>query len=131
MSKGLFLFSLVPTMVELVTVTDRSVTSVTLEWTAVEGKGWSYNLEIDGEFLPFDSTESRYTVSPLKPGTEYPFSVITTFFGLNSTAYMDFTVTGINRTQGKLKFNFFFKFFVHISQMTIFVCCSFLFYFSH
>ncbi|XP_041817971.1 receptor-type tyrosine-protein phosphatase H-like isoform X2 [Chelmon rostratus] len=89
----------VPSMVPLVTVTERSVTSITLMWNVTVDKDWSYFLEMNEEKLLFQP-RSRDVVShsftSLQPGTEYPFSVITMFSGLNSTAYKDFTLTAIN-----------------------------------
>lgn len=93
----LFLSS-VPSTVTSVSVTERDVTSISLEWNVDVDKEWSYFLQINGETLPLQPEESSSvlsrSVSSLQPGTEYPFSVITTFFGLNSTAYESFIVTG-------------------------------------
>lgn len=89
-------------MVTLVNVTERSVTNITLEWNVEVDKDWSYFLQMNGENEQLHPDKSRDVLShsfpSLQPGTEYPFSVITTFSGLNSTAYKDFTVTGIFRT---------------------------------
>lgn len=85
-------------MVASVNVTERSVTSITLAWNVDVDKDWSYFLQMNGEIL-IDRDRSKNVVShsfkSLQPGTEYPFSVITSFSGHNSTAYKDFTVTGI------------------------------------
>nr|XP_046233587.1 receptor-type tyrosine-protein phosphatase H-like isoform X3 [Scatophagus argus] len=90
----------VPSVVDLVRVTERSATAITLEWNVTVDKNWSYFLHFNGEHLQFHPDNSRKVVShffqSLKPGTEYPFSVITSFFGLNSTAYNDFTVTAMD-----------------------------------
>lgn len=102
--KAFPLFSSVPSMVTLVNVTERSVNSITLVWNVDVDKDWSYFLQINGENSSFRPNKARdvlsHSVPSLQPGTEYPFSVITTFSGLNSSAYKDFTVTG--------KFNIYF-----------------------
>ncbi|XP_051273468.1 receptor-type tyrosine-protein phosphatase H isoform X3 [Dicentrarchus labrax] len=88
----------VPSMVTLVTVAERSVTHITLQWNVDVDKDWSYLLKINGEDLYPETHSSVISkkVASLQPGTEYPFTVITMFSELNSTAYKDFTVTGIN-----------------------------------
>ncbi|XP_044034999.1 receptor-type tyrosine-protein phosphatase H-like isoform X2 [Siniperca chuatsi] len=92
----------VPSMVALVSVTKRSVTSITLEWNVDVDKDWSYVLQINGENLQLHPDRSANVLShsspSLQPGTEYPFSVTTVFSGLNSTAYKGFTVTAIDCT---------------------------------
>ncbi|XP_056286341.1 receptor-type tyrosine-protein phosphatase H-like isoform X2 [Pseudoliparis swirei] len=92
----------VPSMVTAVNVTERSVTNLTLTWRT--SKNWNYSLQINGEnsqLLPNRSTDViSHSIVSLEPGTEYPFSVITEFSGLNSTAYKDFTVTAIDCTKG-------------------------------
>lgn len=95
-SKIFFSNSTVPLAVSSVSVTERTVTTVTLKWQDV-GKGWSYLLQINGMDVTPDVSQSfvSYPVTSLEPGTEYRFSVITMFSGLNSTAYEGFTVTGI------------------------------------
>ncbi|XP_053270120.1 receptor-type tyrosine-protein phosphatase H isoform X3 [Pleuronectes platessa] len=89
----------VPPAVSLVNVTERSVTSVALKWQNVD-KDWTYSLQINGVDVKADlllsSNVVSYSVTSLQPGTEYLFSVITLFFGLNSTAYEGFTVTTID-----------------------------------
>lgn len=89
-------------MVTLVSVTERSVTSITLEWNVEVDEDWSYFLQMNEENVQLHPNKSRDVLShsflSLQPGTEYLFSVITTFFGLNSAAYKDITVTGIFRT---------------------------------
>ncbi|XP_035468450.1 receptor-type tyrosine-protein phosphatase H isoform X2 [Scophthalmus maximus] len=89
----------VPLAVSSVSVTERTVTTVTLKWQDV-GKGWSYLLQINGMDVTPDVSQSfvSYPVTSLEPGTEYRFSVITMFSGLNSTAYEGFTVTAIDCT---------------------------------
>ncbi|XP_037610797.1 receptor-type tyrosine-protein phosphatase H-like isoform X5 [Sebastes umbrosus] len=91
----------VPSMLPLVNVTERSVTSITLTWQR-ENKDWDYFFEMNGvnpQLLTNRAldVESRSFTS-LQPGTAYRFSVITVFSGLNSTAYEDFTVTAIDCT---------------------------------
>lgn len=99
--KAFFSFSSVPSEVALVNVIERSVTSITLEWNVDVDKDWSYFLQINEQHLQFPPNRSTNVVSysshSLHPGTMYPFTVITSFSGLNSTAYEDFTVTGIYR----------------------------------
>ncbi|XP_034563692.1 receptor-type tyrosine-protein phosphatase H-like isoform X2 [Notolabrus celidotus] len=92
-----FITATVPSMVASVNVTERSVDSVTLVWKSVR-KDWSYSLKINGKVFNHKGSQDvlSQVISSLKPGTEYPFSVSTGFFGLNSTAYEDFTVTAIN-----------------------------------
>ncbi|XP_062269980.1 receptor-type tyrosine-protein phosphatase H-like isoform X2 [Platichthys flesus] len=89
----------VPPAVSLVNVTERSVTSVALKWQNVD-KDWTYSLQINGVDVKADldlsSNVVSYSVTSLQPGTEYLFSVITLFSGLNSTAYEGFTVTAID-----------------------------------
>ncbi|XP_035524593.1 receptor-type tyrosine-protein phosphatase H isoform X2 [Morone saxatilis] len=92
----------VPSMVTLVNVTERSVTHITLQWNVDVDKDWSYLLQINGQDFKFHTKIHNNVISQpvtsLQPGTEYPFTVITMFSELNSTAYKDFTVTGINCT---------------------------------
>uniref|UniRef100_UPI0037E84A90 receptor-type tyrosine-protein phosphatase H-like n=1 Tax=Semicossyphus pulcher TaxID=241346 RepID=UPI0037E84A90 len=87
----------VPSMVASVNVSERSVDSVTLMWENSK-KNWGYRLQINGEDIePDNSTDLvSHSVTSLDPGSEYPFKVTTVFFGHNSTAYEDFTVTKIN-----------------------------------
>lgn len=91
-------FSSVPTMVALVNVTERSVTSVTLQWNVDVEKNWNYTLQINGETFQVPQNGSLNVVSQssqsLQPGTEYAFSVTTVFSGLKSTPYKGFIVTG-------------------------------------
>ncbi|XP_042363483.1 receptor-type tyrosine-protein phosphatase H-like isoform X5 [Plectropomus leopardus] len=89
----------VPSMVALVEVTERSATTITLTWQRVK-TDWDYFLLIKGgntQRLPDRAPDvvSR-SVTSLKPGTKYFFSVITTFSGHNSTAYSNYTVTMID-----------------------------------
>lgn len=95
-------FSSVPSMVRLVKVTERSVTSITLEWHVEADKNWSYVLQLNGnEFIlhPEESSDVlSHSFTSLQPGTEYPFRVTTMFLGLNSTPNEDVTVTGMLRT---------------------------------
>ncbi|XP_049916554.1 receptor-type tyrosine-protein phosphatase H-like isoform X2 [Epinephelus moara] len=89
----------VPSMVPLVNVTERSVTSINLTWQNVN-KDWNYFLLIDGGITQShrdqDPDVVSRSVTSLQPGTAYPFSVITEFSGHNSTAYKGFTVTKID-----------------------------------
>ncbi|XP_060950407.1 receptor-type tyrosine-protein phosphatase H-like [Limanda limanda] len=91
----------VPPAVPLVNVTERSVTSFALKWQNVD-KDWSYSLQINGDDVTItrelSSNVVSHSVTSLQPGTEYLFSVITVFSGLNSTAYEGFTVTAIDCT---------------------------------
>ncbi|XP_054454958.1 receptor-type tyrosine-protein phosphatase H-like isoform X2 [Anoplopoma fimbria] len=92
----------VPSMVTLVNVTERSVTSITLTWQNAK-KDWEYSLIVNGEnpqLLPNTAMDvvSHSTMS-LQPGTAYTFHVITQFSGFNSTAYEVFTVTAIDCTK--------------------------------
>lgn len=76
-------------------VSERSTTSINLVWANVN-ENWEYILHINGTTRTVSPAANHqpYSVKlDLEPGTEYPFSVITTFFGLNSTAYENFTVT--------------------------------------
>lgn len=78
-------------------MTERTVTSVTLEWNVDVGKEWIYILHFNGENTTLKPTTNNVLVSNqsfLQPGTEYTFSVVTEFFELYSKAYEGFTVTG-------------------------------------
>ncbi|XP_050922375.1 receptor-type tyrosine-protein phosphatase H isoform X9 [Lates calcarifer] len=88
----------VPPKVSSVDVTERSVTSLTLNWENAD-INWTYLLQINGSTVTFTQDiypKVSYSVSPLKPGTQYNFSVITVFSGFNSTAYEACTVTTID-----------------------------------
>uniref|UniRef100_A0A3B4VN80 protein-tyrosine-phosphatase n=2 Tax=Seriola dumerili TaxID=41447 RepID=A0A3B4VN80_SERDU len=89
----------VPPMVSSVNVTERSVTSITLTWNNGD-KDWTYLLQINGSTSTItpDANAVSHSVKSLKPGTEYPFSVITVFSKLNSTLYEHYTVTAIDCT---------------------------------
>lgn len=95
-------FSSVPSKVKLVNVTERSVTSITLEWNVEAAKGWTYSVQFNGKESIVQPEGSSHVLShsltSLQPGTEYPFSVTTVFCGLNSAAHEDVTVTGMLRT---------------------------------
>lgn len=82
-------------MVTLVTVTSRTVTSLTLSWKTEEGKNWTYTLDINETKLPVAPGGSvvSITIGSLQPGTIYPFNVTTVFRGLHSTAYENFNLT--------------------------------------
>lgn len=88
-------FSLVPPKVTEVSVTERTVTKITLSWNVDVGKTWHYILHFNGTNVTFppDNDVLSHTLSPLSPGTEYTFSLVTRFFDLNSKAYEGFTVT--------------------------------------
>lgn len=89
-------------MVRLVNVTERSVTNITLEWNVEAAKGWNYFVQLNGNESILQPEESSnflsHSFTSLQPGTEYPFSVKTTFLELNSTVYEGVTVTGMLRT---------------------------------
>lgn len=85
------LFSPVPPRVTGVKVTERTMTSVGLEWNG--WKGWTYVLWFQGKNETFWTNNCSYQLSGLQPGTEYNFSVVTNFFKLNSKAYESFVVT--------------------------------------
>ncbi|XP_053197059.1 receptor-type tyrosine-protein phosphatase H-like [Scomber japonicus] len=90
----------IPPAVDVVTVTARSETSVTLQWKNTD-ENWSYFLQINGEYITKPSGslgDVSLTVSSLNPGTEYPYSVITVFSELNSTAFIGSTVTAPRNT---------------------------------
>ncbi|XP_061765342.1 receptor-type tyrosine-protein phosphatase H [Nerophis ophidion] len=92
-----FAASTVPSMVAVVNVTERSETSLTLAWEKMDAQ-WTYLLHIHGTNVTVKSTNVSHSFTSLQPGTEYPFTVITMFSGLNSTAYTGFSVTAINCT---------------------------------
>ncbi|XP_065805396.1 receptor-type tyrosine-protein phosphatase H-like isoform X2 [Labrus bergylta] len=87
----------VPSPVALVNVTERSVDRITLVWENVR-KDWTYTLQINGEDHHPEVLEDVVLkeILRLKPGTEYTFRVTTKFFGHNSSAFEDFTVTTID-----------------------------------
>ncbi|XP_054625455.1 receptor-type tyrosine-protein phosphatase H-like isoform X2 [Dunckerocampus dactyliophorus] len=92
--------STVPSIVAVVNVTERSETSLTLAWEKVDVK-WTYLLHINDQNVtvePDGSSKVSRSFMSLQPGTEYPFTVITMFSGLNSTVYKGFSVTAINCT---------------------------------
>ncbi|XP_068162058.1 receptor-type tyrosine-protein phosphatase H-like [Antennarius striatus] len=92
----------VPSMVTDVRIDERSATRITLNWTVDVDKNWSYFLQMGGESLLLHPIKYEnflvHSVTSLQPGKEHSFSVITTFSGLNSTAYKDFTPTTIDST---------------------------------
>ncbi|XP_023267051.1 receptor-type tyrosine-protein phosphatase H isoform X2 [Seriola lalandi dorsalis] len=89
----------VPPMVSSVNVTERSVTSFTLTWDNGD-KDWTYLLQINGSnsTITPDANAVSHSVKSLKPGTDYPFSVITMFSKLKSIPYKCYTVTAIDCT---------------------------------
>lgn len=91
------LSSSVPSALAAVRVTERTVTSVTLEWNVDVGKEWIYILcfnEKNMTLKPTTNNVLNYKLLSLQPGTNYTFSVVTKFFELQSKAYKGFTVTG-------------------------------------
>lgn len=77
-----------------VSVTERTMTSVSLTWNVDAGKGWTYILYFQEKNVSFWGNDFLpYKLSDLQPGTEYNFSVVTNFFELNSKAYKGFIVT--------------------------------------
>ncbi|XP_023196548.1 receptor-type tyrosine-protein phosphatase H isoform X3 [Xiphophorus maculatus] len=95
----LFSAATVPLSVTSVRVSERLVDRVTLQWEN-PNKAWKHNLSINDTNASITQEETTnvvsYFISNLKPGTMYEFSVITVFSGLNSSAYVDHTVTQIN-----------------------------------
>ncbi|XP_034070364.1 receptor-type tyrosine-protein phosphatase H-like isoform X2 [Gymnodraco acuticeps] len=93
----------VPSTVDSVHVTERSVTNITLMWHRMKND-WDYRLEMNGENRTILQSrtmdEVSHSIPNLEPGTEYPFRVITLFSGLSSIAYEGFTVTGIDCANG-------------------------------
>nr|XP_040032054.1 receptor-type tyrosine-protein phosphatase H-like isoform X3 [Gasterosteus aculeatus aculeatus] len=88
--------STVPPPVTSVNVTKRSATSVTLQWQTVN-QDWEYNVNGTAFQLSPSTTGSvSHSFSSLTPGTLYNFSVVTTFSGLHSRPYEDFTVTALH-----------------------------------
>ncbi|XP_061911796.1 receptor-type tyrosine-protein phosphatase H isoform X2 [Entelurus aequoreus] len=92
-----FAASTLPSMVAVVNVTERSDTSLTLAWEKMDAQ-WTYLLHIYGTNVTVKSSNVSHSFTSLQPGTEYPFTVITMFSGLNSTTYTGFSVTAINCT---------------------------------
>lgn len=83
-------------MVSSVNVTERFTNNITLKWENVN-KDWEYLFQISGSVSDSKDNPSNTVtkvVTALNPGTEYNFTLITLFSGLNSTAYSNFTVTG-------------------------------------
>ncbi|XP_027890426.1 receptor-type tyrosine-protein phosphatase H isoform X47 [Xiphophorus couchianus] len=94
----LFSAATVPLSVTSVRVSERLVDRVTLQWEN-PNKAWKHNLSINdtnASITQEETTTVSYFISNLKPGTMYEFSVITVFSGLNSSAYVDHTVTQID-----------------------------------
>lgn len=89
-------FSSVPLKASSVNDTERSTTSVKLTWDNVN-QNWGYVLHIDGKNISVDpnANQPHSLEIVLEPGTEYPFSLITTFSGLKSIEYKSFTVTSM------------------------------------
>ncbi|XP_029954402.1 receptor-type tyrosine-protein phosphatase H-like isoform X2 [Salarias fasciatus] len=81
-SSGVILTAVtVPPMVESVTVVERRLTSITLQWRNTN-TAWRYQLEIEHRNAtvdPSDSDEVTGIVGDLKPGTKYTIRVFTVF----------------------------------------------------
>ncbi|XP_030255654.1 receptor-type tyrosine-protein phosphatase H-like [Sparus aurata] len=90
----------VPSQVTSVSVTERSTTSITLSSKVDVDKDWSYFFQMNGESVLLPPNRATgvvsHTFTSLQPGRAYPFGIVTHFFGLNSTAYEDSTVTRID-----------------------------------
>ncbi|XP_041671513.1 receptor-type tyrosine-protein phosphatase H-like [Cheilinus undulatus] len=86
-----------PSKVALVSVTERSVHSLTLMWPNAK-EDWDYILQINEKEVRVPGSKDVVThpISGLKAGTRYTFTVTTEFFELTSNAYEDFTVTKID-----------------------------------
>ncbi|KAK7919685.1 hypothetical protein WMY93_010969 [Mugilogobius chulae] len=90
----------VPPQVSSVEVTERNLTTITLQWTSVS-KDWEYNVEFDGSVQsPTAQTGDLviHTVKTLKPGTVYLFSIRTKFSTLLSKPFEKETATVIDCT---------------------------------
>ncbi|KAM8836534.1 receptor-type tyrosine-protein phosphatase H-like isoform 2-T2 [Spinachia spinachia] len=90
--------STVPPQVTSVEVTERSTTTVTLQWQT-GNLNWSYYVGVNGVNsppLPSKAKEVSYSIPSVTPGTLYNFTVTTVFSGLNSTPLEDFTVTALH-----------------------------------
>lgn len=91
-----------------VNVIERLVTRITLMWKNVD-RNWNYLLQINGsnvaDIKNVSSDVVSHSVTSLKSGTMYKFSVITVFYELHSTAYEDFIVTGICRPTSLIFFS--------------------------
>ncbi|KAM4526088.1 receptor-type tyrosine-protein phosphatase H-like [Fundulus diaphanus] len=89
----------VPPEVPSVNVAERLVERFTLQWKDLN-KGWKYLLHVadrNETITPKNSENTvSFTVSDLKPGRKYSFSIITMFSGLRSTPYRGVTVTKID-----------------------------------
>lgn len=87
-----------PLNVAQVDVTERSVTSVTLQWNTVDEIS-NYTLSINGQnrsiLRSSSSNVVTHKVSPLQAGTEYEFTLFTVFYGVRSRGNTGFTVTGM------------------------------------
>lgn len=96
----LFFSPSVPPMVAQVTVTSRTVSSLTLSWDKQEDKNWTYILDINGASHPVTAGYSfdNFIINHLEPGTRYLFSVTTEFSGLRSSPYEGNTVTSVSTT---------------------------------
>lgn len=86
-------------MVAEVTVTGRTVSSLTLFWERQVNKKWTYILDINGESSSVSRgySSDNFTVNYLEPGTKYLFSVTTVFSGLRSTPYEGTGVTSMSQ----------------------------------
>ncbi|MEQ2243563.1 hypothetical protein ILYODFUR_008219, partial [Ilyodon furcidens] len=88
-----------PPKVSLVSVTERFLDRATLELNDAN-KGWKYKAVVNDSDAVVNENNFKnivsFSVTNLKPGSEYSFSVTTTFSGLNSTPHHGVIVTTID-----------------------------------
>lgn len=96
----LFFSPSVPPMVAKVTVTSRTVNSLTLSWDRQVDKNWTYILDINGtsHLVTARYSSDNFPINNLESGTKYLFRVTTEFSGLRSTPYEGNTVTSVSTT---------------------------------
>ncbi|MED6259799.1 hypothetical protein ATANTOWER_031881, partial [Ataeniobius toweri] len=86
----------VPPKVSSVSVTERFLDRATLELNDAN-KGWKYKAVVNDPDAVVNENNFKnivsFSVTNLKPGSEYSFSVTTTFSGLNSTPHPGVIVT--------------------------------------
>lgn len=87
-------------MVAKVTVTNRTVSSLTLSWDRQVDKNWTYILYINGisHSVTGEYSSDNFTINYLQPGKEYLFTVTTEFSGLRSAPYEGNTFTSVSTT---------------------------------
>ncbi|XP_047233435.1 receptor-type tyrosine-protein phosphatase H-like isoform X2 [Girardinichthys multiradiatus] len=89
----------VPPKVSSVSVTERFLDRATLELNDAN-KGWKYKAVVNDPDAVVNENNFKnivsFSVTNLKPGSEYSFSVTTTFSGLNSTPHPGVIVTTID-----------------------------------